>query len=405
MTDKRIAEDGETVAAEVAITDQSGRVAFTEVIDATGLTGVKRHKDGYIAGRVKAARTGVQVYTGAEMGIPDMETVAVYRPVEEVMRIDALGSFKGKPITDGHPSERVTADNWQAFARGTVMGVQRQGDAVALDITISDASLVGKLESGAARELSAGYVANIDRTSGVAPDGTAYDAIQRDIYVDHLAIVPKGRAGSEFRVGDGANSWGARPITKSSQKETKMSDAQSTVVLGDEAVQVSAADAAKITAFKDAQAKALTDAQAAHDDALASKDAEIDKLKGQLDAANEKVLSDDALDQRVADRADLIGKANAIAKDVATKGLSDAAIRKAVVAAKLGDAAISGKSDAYIEARFDVLAEDAAKGDPVADALKSGAQTGDMTVSDKAYADNLTYLQSAYRGDAAQKEA
>lgn len=399
MTDKRIAEDGETVAAEVAIADQAGRVAFTEIIDATSLTGVKRHKDGYIAGRVKAARTGVQLYTGAEMGWPEKDVVAVYRPVDEVMRIDALGSFKGKPITDGHPTERVTADNWASLARGTVMGVQRQGDTVALDITVSDAGLVGKLESGAARELSAGYMANIDRTSGTAPDGTPYDAIQRDIYVDHLAVVPRGRAGSEFRIGDDAANWGVSPIHPPEKKGSQMADTLQTVVLGDQAAQVAVADAPKVEAFKAKMAKDMTDAQTAHDAAIAAKDAEIEKLQGKLDAANEKIMDDAALDQRVADRADLIAKAASIAKDVATKGLSDAAIRKAVVAAKLGDEKVTDKSDAYIEARFDVLAEDAAKGDPVADAIKSGTTDSGANVADKAYADNLTYLQSAYRGE------
>ena len=71
-------------------------------------------------------------------------------------------------------------------------------------------------------------------------------------------------------------------------------------------------------------------------------------------------------------RGDLIATAKSIAVDVKTDGLSDADIRKAVVVAKLGDAAVKDKAQAYIDARFDIFAEDAAKNaDPVRRALQS----------------------------------
>ena len=132
-----------------------------------------------------------------------------------------------------------------------------------------------------------------------------------------------------------------------------------------------------------AEKKAKDDADE-KDKMIAKKDADIAKL--QSDA-----LTDAALDARVAARADLIGKAKLVAKDVATTGLSDAAIRKAAVVAVLGDAAIAGKSDAYIDARFDILSEGAAKGDPVADALKGGT----VAVTD-ARADYVKRLSTAY---------
>ena len=152
-----------------------------------------------------------------------------------------------------------------------------------------------------------------------------------------------------------------------------------------------------------AKDKAIGDAEAAHAKEIAAKDAEIARLEAAKDAAEAKVLSDADLDKRVADRADLIGKARSMVPNLDTAGLADAAIRKAVVQARLGDQAIAGKSDAYIDARFDILAEDAGKGDPVADAISSQPvqQLGD---ADKAYAENLSYLQSAYRNPA-QKEA
>lgn len=406
MTNPRVAEDGEAIAADVAITDGhgSGRVAFTETIDASPLTGVKRHKDGYIAGRVKAARTGVQVYTGAEMGWPEKDVVAVYRPLDEVMRIDSLGSYKGKPITDGHPNERVTSDNWGMLARGTIMGVARDGDAVALDITVSAKDLVDKLESGEARELSAGYVAKIDRTSGVTPDGTAYDAVQRDIYIDHLAVVPRGRAGSEFRVGDDAANWGAAPIPPSKQKEDTMSDALKTVVLGDKAAQVAVADAQIIEQFKVDQAKKLADAETAHNAVVEAKDEEIGNLKADLKKAQDAAITPEKMTAMVADRVALETTVRAIDADINTANVSDADLRKAAVAKVLGDDMVKDASDAEITGMFKAVAKDAAKGDQFAAAVRDGIQSGaDMTVADKAYADNISHLSNAWMG--ASKEA
>ena len=142
----------------------------------------------------------------------------------------------------------------------------------------------------------------------------------------------------------------------------------------------------------------ITDAQAA----LADMTAAIDVKDGELAAKDAKIaemakatLSDADLDAKVAARADLIGQAKAIAKDVATAGLSDAAIRKAAVVAVLGDAAIAGKSDAYVDARFDILSEDAAKGDTVADALTQAP--AQVTSLDDAYAARDTALNDAWK--------
>jgi hypothetical protein len=90
-------------------------------------------------------------------------------------------------------------------------------------------------------------------------------------------------------------------------------------------------------------------------------------------------LDDADLDKRVAARADLITKAKAIAKDVKTDGLSDAAIRKAAVTAALGDAAVKDKADAYIDARFDILVEDARRpAAPIRSARSSSVRPADQ---------------------------
>lgn len=151
-----------------------------------------------------------------------------------------------------------------------------------------------------------------------------------------------------------------------------------------------AAAAIESATTKSAETIATKDAE------LAKKDAEIDDLKG-------KIMDDAALDARVQARADLIGKAIQIAKDVKVEGLSDAAIRKAVVVAKLGDAAVKDKPDAYIDARFDILAEGIGKtqADPVRGVIADGVQHTDAaTAAAQARTAYIDQQRNAWKGEA-----
>ncbi|WP_422073904.1 DUF2213 domain-containing protein [Tranquillimonas rosea] len=387
MTEHRIAKDGEAVAAEVAMTDAAEQSArFVTTIDATPLTGVQRHRDGFVHGRVRATRTGIQEYRASELGKTGDEIVRVYRPLDEVMRVDSLGSFKGKAVTDGHPKERLNSENWGKLARGTIMSVQRDGEAVVLDVTVSDKALVDKLEAGEARELSAGYVARIDWTPGKTDDGEPYDAVQRDIYVDHLAVVPAGRAGKDFRIGDGADdsgkdrsNWGAAPIPQgSSTKGATMSDALRTIMVDGLSVSVTDQAAQAITKLQDAMTE--------KEKAIATKEAEIAELKKQVEtkdgelAAAKKSLEDATKPEAIADavkkrgKVTEAGKAAGMSEEDMDK-MDDAAIRRAVVSKSLGDAAAKEMSDAAIEGAFLYASNSTAKTQD--SALGGGIKTTD----------------------------
>lgn len=178
-----------------------------------------------------------------------------------------------------------------------------------------------------------------------------------------------------------------------------MADQLKTVVLGDKAAQVALSDAQIVEQFKADTAKKLSDMETAHATALADKDKEIATKDAEIERLAGSQMSDADLDARVEARAALVDTARKIHADVTTKGVSDADIRKAVVVAKLGDAAVADKSEAYIEARFDVLAEDAAKGDPLTKALKDGLETK-TTDHDSIYADRNKTLGDAWMSTA-----
>lgn len=359
--------------------------------DRVSVGAVRRTGDGYLVADAKVARTGIQLYTGAELGRPDLDIVRVYRPESEVFARDSLASYAHKPATNDHPARMVSADTWKADAIGQIgEEVVRDGDHVRVPLILMDGAAIKDYEAGK-REVSMGYSAEIVFADGVTPEGEAYDALQKDIRINHIALVRKGRAGTA-RIGDrrapGAQDRGANnpPTEKSTMSNTNTR----TVMVDGLSVETTDAGAqaiGKLQTDLEKAKKAFADAENAHTAAIAAKDAQIAKLEAERDDLKGKVLTDAALDARVQARADLLATAKAI-HDADYTGKSDAEVRKAVVVAKLGDAAVAGKSEAYLDARFDILVEDAKK-DPVARALRDG--TSRVPANDAASAEQAAY--------------
>lgn len=320
----------------------------TLTIDGTA----RETRDGYLVASVLAARTGIQTYSGAEVGKPELASVRVYRPADQVFNKDAMASFTSLPITVDHPNEMVTADTWRKYAVGnTGEDIARDGEFIRVPIIVKDVAAINAIKSGK-RELSMGYTTDLKWEPGTAPDGSAYDAVQTSITGNHLAIVTAARGGNQLRIGD------SKPMK--------------TIVHDGIAIEFAdqAADAYNSLLAKLNSATATI---AARDTTIAAKDTELAKKDGEIDGLKAKVLSGAQLDAAVAKRADLIAIAKAIAPNTVTDGKSDMDIRKAVLAER--GVALDGKSDAYVEARFDVLADEAKQHGNVNRAIASGAHS------------------------------
>lgn len=367
--------------------------------DAATLTGTRRTADGFLVTQARAVRTGIQLYTGAEMGMADKAVVRVYRPEDEVRSPASLQSFSHAPVTMGHPAESVTSDNWKTLAIGEVSTAAKwEDDHISLPLILKDAAAIAAVEAGT-RELSAGYTCTIDATPGTTPQGEAYDAVQRSIVINHLAVVPKGRAGTT-RIPDAAP-WGLAPIVPTADmKGSHMADTLQTVVLGDQAAQVAIADAPKVEAFKIAAAKALTDANIAHDKEIADKDTIIGELRGDLKKAQDAAIKPADLDKLVKDRAALVAVVSTLDATIVVDGKSDADLRKAAVAAKLGDEMVKDASEAEINGMFKAITKDVQADDPVRKALKDSKPGDDLT---KVYATRDADLQNAWKTPAAKE--
>ena len=341
---------------------------FTDSIHIADGT-MRRTKDGYLAATARVARgNNVQKYRGIEMGKPEKPFVDVYRPDSEVFDKESLHSFAHRPLTNDHPSEPVTADNWNKYARGyTGDRIARDGEYIQVPLLMTDSDTINAMEDGK-RELSVGYQAEIEWKDGITPSGLHYDAIQRNIRANHIALVDRARAGHGARIGD--NDTPLHVVTE--KQEPNMADNRTVVVDGltVETTQQGAEVINKLQGLLADARTSLSDAQTVNDEALATKDAELATKDAKIAELEKAKMSDADMDKAIAERADLIATAKSI-KDNEYKG-SPAEIRKAAVVAVLGDEAIKDKSEAYVDARFDILAEDAVKADPVRKQLADG---------------------------------
>ncbi len=119
---------------------------------------------------------------------------------EEVFAPGALAGYEGAPLTDGHPPVPITTANVKQYEVGTVTGpARRDGAFVAASIMIKDAKTIAKVERGDTG-LSAGYAIELDETPGTHPQFGRYDAIQRNIVINHLAVGVTPRAGNAARI-------------------------------------------------------------------------------------------------------------------------------------------------------------------------------------------------------------
>lgn len=149
-----------------------------------------------ICKNVPLARIGDMDYFASELkldGDPERQVI-VHRYPEDVFDPAAIASFEGKPLTDGHPPEDVTPETFGAYAKGHAQNIRREGDLLVGDLYVNDAQLISDITNKVKYEISCGYCCRYE------PDGDGYKQIQ--IRGNHIAVVPKGRAGSMISIKD-----------------------------------------------------------------------------------------------------------------------------------------------------------------------------------------------------------
>ena len=156
---------------------------------------------GYLRADSLATRAGVFTYL-----MKDGSMRRELRPIEEVFKQDSLDTMKLIPVTNNHPPEQLNAENTKKYQSGyTGEDVcQLSNNFMKVGVTVTDKGAINDIMSGK-NQMSAGYTCDLEMTSGIF-DGEKYDAIQKNIHYNHLAIVDTARAGPEAKIKlDGEN--------------------------------------------------------------------------------------------------------------------------------------------------------------------------------------------------------
>lgn len=294
--------------------------------------------EGFLKVPGRVARTGIQEYLARELGLDGdpNRIVRVYRPEDEVFNDSSLGTYDGATVTNDHPKDLVTAKNYKAVTVGEVRGAgRRDGDFVVCDLIIKDQKTIDDINAGKC-ELSAGYTAEYVHGPGVTADGQEYEYTQRNIIINHQAVVTKARAGGIARVFDHNLGGNTMPvlITTDSGRSVDVADPANAQVVAD--------------SF-DRLLKRATDAESKADKAQAAADSATEKLGDAV-----KASSDEAIKARVT----AITSAQAQARKVAGDGftcdsLDVIEIKRAALAVALPKRDWSDKSASYVEGSFD----------------------------------------------------
>lgn len=338
---------------------------------------MKRTDEGYLRGDAIVTRTGVFTYLNADGSLRKE-----LRHPDDVLQQDSLDTMKMIPITIGHPSVPVDATNVAQLGVGTTGETVRvDGRHIVTSLTVTGADGINAI-SGGSVELSLGYRLDLIEEVGVY-EGEAYTHRQTNVRYNHLALVPRARAGSAARINldstDAIIIEDEKPMRKVNLDGIEYDAAPEvanalTKAVASTAVEKTRADAAE---------KSLVKVEAERDEHKTR----ADKAEADLKAALDPVR----LDAAVAERAKIVMTAAKVAgKEINCDGLTSRAIHEAALKARHAGLNLDGKSDDYVAARFDAALESlGAAASPLTQVSRphSGVSTGlNADASDEATA-------------------
>ncbi len=325
--------------------------------------------NGFISLTANLTRTGIFTYRHER---PD-GTIALLRQLrieEEVFSEESMASLAGLPITNNHPTELVNPENASEYIVGMASDNpkrvhapnQDSEDFVQQKLTLFDDNVIDMVRNKEKGQMSLGYQCNLDMTPGEYK-GEHYDCIQRNIRYNHGSIVDVARGGPECKLLlDGAeimldgfsgdeilNKKGEEPnvkIFKFNGMEYQVEDSVHGLLTSLEA--------------KANEAKDLVNVKSD----LEKKTAVCDDLESQIKVLKDSAEDKEAFNSAVKARVELEKSAEKVLSDeVALDGLTDLEIKKKVIEKLRPETNLDGKSENYVDARFEISIEDSAKGD------------------------------------------
>ncbi|MGE7621702.1 DUF2213 domain-containing protein [Viridibacillus sp. NPDC096237] len=311
--------------------------------DKTLINDYRETPEGYLTVNVPITRPGVFPYRRADGNI-QMEA----KLPDEIFSDLTIHSARSKPVTDEHPSEPVNIDNYQSYAKGMSHNDSHVSDLkLYVSLTITDKALIQKIRDGK-REISIGFMADVVAEQGTY-NGQQYEFAQRNLEINHIAIVDQGRAGPEVAIRSDSDAWQIEDDEGGTSNMAKYTiDSKEYEV--------------------DSAVKSYIEAQNAKLEAEKLKVKEVDTLQGRLDAQDaqltakdteiallkEKSISADEMDKKVEERVALIATVQPYLGDSYDfTGKTERELKEAVILTANPEFKGDSKSDEYVNAFYD----------------------------------------------------
>lgn len=295
-----------------------------------------------------------------------------WRPQEEIAATLFLDSLQGIPLTWLHPKNTKTAPSsiiGMVKSKGLV-----EDTGVRSEVVVYETDEVTKTK---ARGLSLGFTCDLIEQPGLTPDGVKYDAIQRNLRADHLAVVPNPRV-KTARLNLDNDDTGNQKMPSVRLDSGIEYEAAAEVIHELHAAKTNLQKEAARADSAEATAKTATD--------------KVTELEQQL----VKVKADAATEAFAAAKARVKLEEVATGMKITVKADStDDDLRIAVVKAVRGDSfPLDGKPSAYIEAAYELA---------VIDSAKTSSQARNVTLHGDSRDDNQRKNEPDKRNDADDK--
>lgn len=365
--------------------------------------------EGYIRANAVVTRTGIFKYQNSDGSIRKE-----LRHPDDIWNAESVSSMELIPVTNGHPTERmVTADNSKRLAVGfTGENIKRDGDFVMTNFVVTDHEAVNAIKNHNRKELSLGYLVDLEEEPGEYK-GESYDARQRNVRYNHLALVDKARAGSEARIAlDSADAF--EILTEVPEM------AKRKIKIDNEEVMVEESTADYVDRLHE-DLKNLSDEKARVEsemkmiqEKLEKTEVERDSMKDQMNTKSEpdreaqaaSNMDSDDFKNAVNERLRVYKSADAhLSKDKIANldSMSNVDIKKAIISVCRSSINLDGKSNVYIDAMFDTIEDEKMKNvncDNVKFDGKKQEQNNDSATSpvEKARLDMIERNKNQYKG-------
>jgi len=323
---------------------------------------VEENAQGFMSIVANLTRTGIFTYQKVN---PETGEVAIIRQLRlaEEHTESMLASLHGMPLTNNHPDELVTPENADDYIVGMASDRPKKIKAENTDseeyiqqrLVVFNKDTITDIKRRRKKEVSLGYQCELDFTPGVYK-GQNYDCIQRNIKVNHVSLVQHARGGKNCK------------LLLDGKEQTVNLDGFSIddKIPREEDVKVFNIDGKEFKVEDDVYSL-LTSLQTNCDEAegkLRGKNKEIEKLTASRDELESKLkVQNDADDAEkfksaVRERVALESQASKVLGDTNLDGLSEVEIKGKVVKKLRPSISLDGKSEDYIDARYEIALED-----------------------------------------------